>query len=104
MGPQEPDPIGQDGVVGHDHATVAEAAEVLGRVEAQDSPGGRSTRRAPLVLRTDRLRRVLDHDEAGLLGDRHDRVHVGDLAVEVHGDDGAGLLGDRRRDVLGVEL
>ena len=43
-----------------------------------------------LVLRTDRLGGVLDDDEPRCLGHPHHGVHVGHLAIEVHGNDCAG--------------
>ena len=56
---------------------------------------------AAVVFGAVRLGGVLDHDQAVLPGDLHDRVHVGRLAVEVDRHDGLGPRRDRRLDRAG---
>ena len=52
----------------------------------------------PLYDAAEGLGVVLDHEQVVLLGERHDRVHVADVAVEVHRHD---RLGPRRDQLLG---
>ncbi len=52
----------------------------------------------------DRLGGVLDNHELMLLGDLHQGVHVGHLAVEVHGHDGARAGGDFCLDLRHVQV
>ena len=43
------------------------------------------------VLGANRLGGVFDDDQPVFLSDLHHRIHVGHLAVEMHGNDGAGV-------------
>ena len=67
---QQPDPVGDLVVVGHDRAGVAEGTEVLARIEAEAAdvgetvPARRPPRRAPVGLRG-----VLDDHEAVAVGE-----------------------------------
>jgi hypothetical protein len=47
---------------------------------------------------------ILEHEQAVPAGDGHDGVHVGRLAGEVHGDDGARPRCDRGLDGAGVDV
>ena len=51
-----------------------------------------------------RLRHVLDHREPMPAGQRHDRLHVGRLAVEMDGHDRPGARRDRRRNPVGIDV
>ena len=77
--------LGQRGIVGDTHAGIAEGAEVLGRKERQaphvaEAAGPRPGR----IGCTDCLRRVLDDLQLVATRERHQRRHVGHLAVQMH--------------------
>ena len=79
---QQPQRVRELRVARRHQAALAERAEVLGRVEAEaaeraEPAGGRAA-----IARAVRLRGVLDHHEAVPLGQRTERIHVRDLAVE----------------------
>ena len=97
-------PLGHLGVVGHHHAGVAVGPEVLGRVEAPARDVGEGADPVPRVLGAVCLRGVLDHLEIVLGADRHDRVHVGGMTVEMNRDDRAGAERGRLRDQVRPEL
>src|SRR5687767_1224650 len=78
----------QTRVVGGDGAAVAVGAEVLRRVEAEGRGVPPRARASAFESRAVRLRRVLDDEEAAARGEIADRLKVGHLPVEVHGDDG----------------
>ena len=86
---QDIHPLGQGGVIGDAHAGVAEGAEVLGREERQAADVAEAA--GALVIRifgADRLRGVLDHPQAVIAGEVHERKHVRGLAVEMHRHEG----------------
>ena len=56
-----------------------------------------------LVARQMRLRAILDHPELVLARDRHDRIHVGRLPVQMHRDDADGARRDRGLDRRGID-
>src|SRR5512139_453993 len=74
-------------------AAVAEASQVLGGVEREATEvthGSGSTHfptRQRWVIGPDGLRSVLDDEQSVSPGDSQDRIHVGTLSVEVHGND-----------------
>ena len=90
-------------VVADDHAAFAAGREVLGLAEREAADRTDGAGLLALVHAAEALRAVLDHEEVVLLRDLHDRIHVGDHAVEVDDDDGLRLLGDRGLDLLGIE-
>ena len=98
---------GQGVVVGEECASVAEAAQVLGR---EEGGAARIAHGAGLVhgavgegnLGAEGLAGVLDHVEVVLACDGQDAFHVGALAEQVHGQDGAGAGGDGRLDLGGI--
>jgi hypothetical protein len=99
---QDAQPVGERGVVAHDHAALA-GGDVLDRMEAED---GRVAARADLDAPVDgaqRVRRVLDDPEAVPHRQRPQRGHVGRLAGEVHRDQRARGGRDPARDVGGVD-
>ena len=89
--------MGQGLVGGGHHAAVAEAAQVLRRVEAEGRGVAQGAGGAALVAGAYGLGRVFEDDQAAVPGQCQDGVHVGGLAVEVDRDDGAGAGGDGRR-------
>ena len=94
---QHPHAVGELVVAGGDGAAVAEAAEVLGREEAERSD--RAQRAGPAVARG-RARGL-----GGVLDDRHaERLDLGDrrdVAEQVHRDDRLGARRQRGLDRLG---
>ena len=89
----------EPGVVGRDHAALA-GGDVLRRVERE---AGRCRERPDLpaaICALDRVRRVLDHRQPEL----RDRVEVGRLAREVHGQDRLRARADERRHLLGIDV
>ena len=96
--------VRQRRIIGRDHAAVAEGAEVLRREKAEAAEVSDGAGAAPLVLRADRLRAVLDHVQVVPLGDRHNRIHVGHLSVQVHGHDHLGFRCDRGLDQAWLDV
>src|SRR5439155_25867583 len=96
--------FGERFVAGADRATVAEAAQVLGRVERETSGESVGARRFAVALGADRLGRVLDHGNLSRTGDVVDRFHVRQLPEEVYGHDRFGRLRQLRLDLLGGDV
>ena len=89
---QQPDPLGDRRVVGHDGSAVTDPAEILGGIEAVRRGCGRRRGIAGSV----RLRRVL-HDRDAEVG------QLGGAAVEVDRDHGPGASGARLHGRVAVE-
>ena len=109
MDPQPSQGSAQEWVIGRHHPTIAEAAQVLGGVEAERGGLAEPAGPASLVGRTDRLGGILQHEQAVMPRDLVDRVHVGGLTVEMDRDDRTrlrrhGRLDLRRVDIVGVRL
>ena len=101
------DPLGKLGVVGGHDSAVPEAAEVLGREEAEAAD--RASRSHPLALLipgADGLGRVFDDRYAELGSERKERAEVDRLAKKVDGDDRLEAGAARRRSAgcRGVEV
>ena len=60
--------------------------------------------RTAFVGRADTLSRVLDHDEAVLFGDGHDRIHFAGDAGVVDNRDHAGFVGDGGFDLIFIDI
>ena len=82
-------------VVGDDHAALAVRPEVLGGVEAEAAEVAQAADPPSAVLGPVRLRRVLDDRQPVPPGHGQQRVEVGRMAVEMHGDHRLGPRGDR---------
>ena len=80
--------VGDVGVVAGHEPALAEAAEILGREEAEagERPRGADAA-AARVGGADRLRGVLDERDAERGGDRLEAFEVGGAAEEVHGQE-----------------
>jgi hypothetical protein len=92
---QHPDPLREVFVICRDESSVAEAEEVLRRVEAEGRDG-----RARDPGRAERLGRILDQRHAQL----RQLDDWGRPAEQVHRHDRASAIGDSRRGVFGVEV
>ena len=89
---ESPRPLGQLVVVGGDRAAVAERPEVLGRVEGEGAGAADRTDAPAVTSGPVGLGGVLDDEQAGRRGEVRDRLHVGRLAPQVHGDDRRGCV------------
>src|SRR5262249_39961942 len=81
-------------VIRGDGSAIAIATEHLERVEAPTADTER-TRALSVLRRTDRLTRIFHDEEAPLVGDGHEPIHVAHAAVQMDGNDGLRPGGDR---------
>ena len=96
--------IGKSGVVGHNHAAVPEAPQVLAREETYAADGPYRADLAPPVRRAHRLRRVFDYRDTVSASDSHYGVHVGGVAIQVDRDDRLRMRGHGIPDERGVDV
>ena len=101
---QRRDALRQPRVGGHHRAAVAQRAQVLGREETEGRRIAKRTGLAAVARRAVRLRRVLDQQQPVPPGQRRQRRHVGQLAVQVHRHDRARARSDRRFHAGRVEI
>ncbi len=94
-------PLGDRRGVGEDRAAL-DRRDVLGGVEGEGGHVAPRPDPAPVPLRTDGVRRVLDHVNAVAIAQAAQPVHVDGPAGEMHGHDRPGARGDRR--LGGVEV
>ena len=66
---------------------LAERPEILARIEGKRSRMAEGTRPPPLVCRSVPLAGILDDDDAVLLRELHDRIHVAGLPEKVNRND-----------------
>ncbi len=84
--PQYPHAFGQLRIVGGAQACVAERAQILARKERKAANvADRADPCAVIVGRADGLGGILDHLQSVPARDRHQRIHIGRLAVQMHG-------------------
>ncbi len=81
-------------ITGGDQAAFA-AGQSLGELHAERAEMPPASRAFAAPLTGVSVRRILDHDQVMFGGNRHDRVHIGHRAAEVHRDNRAGAFGDR---------
>src|SRR5262249_31709986 len=91
VNPHHSQASGEAIVIGDDHASIAEAAEVLCREEAETGQGRELAYSLSVVIRADRLRSILDDRNAALRANLADRVHLGRLAEKIDRHDGLRL-------------
>ena len=96
--PECSQPRRQRRVAGRHDAAIAQGTEVFRRIQAERADRAQRPQFAAAQGRAMRLAAILDHRDAVTRADRQDRVQVGGLTVEMHGDDRT----DRRRPGGGV--
>ena len=75
------------GVAGGHCAAFAVRSQILARIETEARHIADAAHRTPFIFRSVGLRRVFDHNQPMPARHVHNRVHVGRLAVEMHGQD-----------------
>ena len=81
-------------VIGSDCSRFAARSEVLAGIEAERCRPSHRTCGSPAIQLSGKilgamgLACVLNHDQVVLFGELENRIHVGDLAVEMNGNDG----------------
>ena len=88
------DARGQLRIAGDHGATVAQRAEILGRIEAGRAGNADGADRPAIAGGEMSLGRVLDQRQVVPCGDRLERAHVSGLAVQVHRQNRLGPRGD----------
>ena len=73
-------------VVRGQHACVAAAPQILGRVKAEGSSVAQRTCSSPFVGCAVGLASIFDHDQAMLVGQVQDGIHLGRQTVQVDRD------------------
>ncbi len=86
------------------HDPALAGRHLLVRIEGEDGVDAVRADGAALVLGAERLARVLDQDEAVLLGERAERVELARVAEDVDGDDPLRPRRDRRLDRGRIEV
>src|SRR5206468_4176384 len=77
-------------VVGKDRSAIAIATKRLGREETRRRSEAKRTQPAPPVLRTEALRRVVEHEQPFSGRDLANGVVIGGLSKQIDGYDGLG--------------
>ena len=75
---------GNSGIVGDNHAAIANRTEILGRIKAETPRVAKRARCSPVTARTVALRAILDQTQAMCSGELTERAQLGWLAVQVH--------------------
>ena len=100
---EEPEPLRERRVVRHAHASLAGRDDLVA-IEREAADRAERADAATPALGSVRLRGVLEHGETVPVRDRHDRIHVARMAVQVDRDDGARPGGDPRFEACRIEL
>src|SRR5690606_22936081 len=80
--------------IGHEHPTVTIATEILSWVEAIAAKLADGSRKFPFITSTEGLSCVFDDSQAMLICQSLEFLHIGALAVEMHGDDSLRFIRD----------
>jgi len=86
------------GIAGGYRATFAVSAKILAGVKTEARHIPNTARRQTFIFGAVGLRGVFNYDKSVPPRNFHDRIHVGRLTVEVHGQYGLGARSDRRLD------
>ena len=78
--------VGEFGVVGENRAAVAKAAERFCREKAGRGREAEAAETAALVACAERLRGIIEHEQAFGFRDRGDRIMIGALPEQVDRD------------------
>ena len=90
--------------VGRDQAAVAEAAQVLAREETEGTELAEAAGHLAVDVGAERLRAVLDDDQAPVVAEFFQCIHVHRLAEQVHRDHGPGFRRDRLLDLVQIDV
>lgn len=101
---QQPQPVGEDGVVSNDHTAVPARREVLQRMQAEasgcpEAPDGPAEEGC-----ADRLGTVFEQRDATLGAQVAKDVHLRRSPPQMDGDHHSGLFGDRCLDGVGIDV
>ena len=83
--------------------TPLDGVEDLGGVEAEHGRVAKACDGDAVPLHSEGMGRIVDHLEAVSVRDPLDRVHVAEVAVDMHGDDRAGSRRDQPLHAFGVD-
>ena len=92
------------GVVTDHHTTVAESTEIFGGEKGQTAHVPEGAGGVTVLLCTDRLRGVFDHQQIVLTSESIDGAHVGHLPKQMHRCDRASFVGDHGFDLGDVNV
>lgn len=92
----------QFGIVGDEHAAFA-GGECLGAVEGERSEFAHGTSAFAMVNRADGFGGILDDRNAVLFANSQQAIHVAQVAIQMHGDDGFGTRGNCRFGLVWVD-
>ena len=81
------------------YSAALDRMEHLRCVEAEHGRIPERRHTASLVRNAKRMRRIVNHFQMMLFGDRLDRLHITEIAVDMHRYDRAGLVRDQRLDL-----
>src|SRR5437867_149076 len=95
--------FGQIIIAGGDDSAFA-GGEIFARLKGEGAQIADGAGGAVVVARAMGVGGVFDDSQLVLLGDRHDRIHVGDLAGEMDGNDGAGATCDSGLDGARIDV
>lgn len=91
-------------VVGDQQAAITKCPQVLAGEKGVGPSVPYGARMLTLVPRAEGLGAVFDNLEAVLVGNRHDLVHLGRVAVQMNGHEGLGVRGKSRTNGGGVDV
>ena len=101
---EQPYAISQLRVVGGHHSTVAKGPQILRWIKTESTKMPNRSGASSVILRADSLRRILDNIEFMTIGDLHDRIHLGNLSVQVHRHDGPRSIGYRHLNLIRINI
>ena len=79
---------GQRFIIRCHHPRIPASAKILGRVKAKTPNMPNSTTSLSVELGTNRLGGILDHQQSVLIRKVPEKIHVGTLSKQMHGNDG----------------
>src|SRR5688572_20329085 len=95
---------GQSLIVRRHQSAVAEAAQILGREEAETAHIGQQAGTTAILRCSDGLTGVFNDTNTPWLGDSVDRGHIGALSEQMHRNHRFGTWGDCAFDLMGIDI